>query len=155
MLVSTFAGVLAGAVLLSLPTSAQPAKIKAGTLKCEGGAGIGLVLGSKSTYSCTYKPVSGHAPEHYSASVSKIGLDIGITSESIIIWTVLASTDSLEPRALAGSYAGASADVAFGIGAGANVLVGGSKQSIVLQPLSVEGQTGLNLAVGVAEMTIQ
>ncbi|WP_295555683.1 DUF992 domain-containing protein [uncultured Hyphomicrobium sp.] len=138
----------------SAPALAQ-AKIKAGTLTCEGGGGIGLVLGSKKTYSCKYTSASGKRSESYSASVSKIGLDIGVTQDAIIVWAVLASTDELDKKALAGTYVGATADAAIGIGGGANVLVGGSNNSIVLQPLSVQGQTGLNLAVGVAELSIR
>lgn len=147
------AAVTATSLLASAPVLAQ-AKVKAGTLTCTGGAGVGLVLGSKSSYSCRYDPVSGKYSESYTASVTKIGLDIGITEKSVIVWAVLGSSD-LPKRALVGSYVGASADVAVGIGAGANALVGGSNNSVVLQPLSVEGQTGLNLAVGVAELTIR
>ena len=135
------------------PAHAQ-AKINAGTLTCSGGAGIGLILGSKKTYACTYKSASGRHVEDYSASITKIGLDVGVTDSSVIVWTVLASTDALEPRGLTGNFVGATADAALGIGGGAKVLVGGSNNSIVLQPLSVQGQTGLNLAVGVAELSI-
>lgn len=135
------------------PAFAQ-AKVKAGTLTCTGGAGAGLILGSKKTYECTYNAVSGRT-EHYSASITKIGLDIGVTEKSVMVWTVLGSTTDIEGRGLAGNYAGATADVALGIGGGAKVLVGGSNKSIVLQPVSVQGQTGLNLAVGVAELAIR
>jgi hypothetical protein len=158
LIVKTLASLflLAVAVALGAPAPAiAQAKLKAGTLTCHGGAGIGLVLGSKKSYTCTYKSASGKHVEDYSASISKIGLDIGVTGESVIVWTVLASTDALEPRALTGNYAGATADVALGIGGGAKVLVGGSNNSIVLQPLSVQGQTGLNLAVGIAELSIR
>lgn len=141
-------------LVAAAPALAQ-AKINAGTLTCTGGAGIGLVLGSKKTYACTYKSASGRHSEDYSASITKIGLDIGVTSESVMVWTVLASTDAIVERGLTGNYAGATADVALGIGGGAKVLVGGSNNSIVLQPLSVQGQTGLNLAVGVAELSIR
>jgi hypothetical protein len=73
----------------------------------------------------------------------------------VMVWTVLGSTTDIEGRGLAGNYAGATADVAIGIGGGAKVLVGGSNKSVVLQPVSVQGQTGLNLAVGVAELSIR
>ncbi|HEX2839790.1 DUF992 domain-containing protein [Hyphomicrobium sp.] len=149
-----FAVLAAVSVLAHSPAAAQ-AKIKVGTLTCTGGAGVGLVLGSKKSYSCTYSSVSGKSLEDYAASITKIGLDIGVTEKSVIVWTVLASADALDPRALAGNYAGATADVAIGIGGGAKVLVGGSNNSIVLQPVSVQGQTGLNLAVGVAELSIR
>ncbi len=149
-----FAVLAAVSVLANSPAVAQ-AKIKVGTLTCTGGAGIGLVLGSKKSYSCTYSSISGKNLEDYTASITKIGLDIGVTEKSVIVWSVLASADALDPRALAGNYAGATADVAIGIGGGAKVLVGGSNNSIVLQPVSVQGQTGLNLAVGVAELSIR
>ncbi len=142
------------AVVLTWPALAQ-AKLRAGTLTCSGGSGVGLVLGSKKEYSCIYKSASGRHSEDYTASITKIGLDIGVTDNSVIVWTVLASTDVIEPRGLAGNFAGASADVAVGLGGGAKVLVGGSNNSIVLQPLGVQGQTGLNLAIGVAELSIR
>lgn len=150
-----FAAAIVGATIASAAPALAQATIKAGTLTCRGGAGVGLVLGSEKTYVCRYISVSGKLSEKYEASVTKIGLDIGVTNESTIVWTVLSSTDKLDERALEGTYVGASADVAVGIGGGANVLVGGSKQSIALQPLSVEGQTGVNLAVGVAEMVLR
>jgi hypothetical protein len=140
-------------LLASAPAMAQ-AKVKAGTLTCTGGAGAGLIVGSKKNYTCSYSSVSGRT-ERYSASITKIGLDIGVTSESVMVWTVLGSTTDIEGRGLAGNYAGATADVAIGIGGGAKVLVGGSNKSVVLQPVSVQGQTGLNLAVGVAELSIR
>jgi hypothetical protein len=149
----TLLALAAMSLLASAPALAQ-AKIKAGTLTCTGGAGAGLILGSKKTYECTYQSVSGRT-ERYSASITKIGLDIGVTSESVIIWTVLGSTTDIAGRGLAGNYAGATADVAIGVGGGAKVLVGGSNKSVVLQPVSVQGQTGLNLAIGVAELSIR
>ena len=142
------------AVLLTGTAHAQ-AKLRAGTLTCSGGSGIGLVLGSKKQYSCIYESASGRHSEDYAASITKIGLDIGVTENSVIVWTVLASTDAIQPRGLTGNYAGATADVAIGLGGGVKVLVGGSNNSIVLQPLSVQGQTGLNLAIGVAELSIR
>ena len=138
----------------SAPAVSQ-ATIKAGTLTCRGGEGVGLILGSKKTYECSYVSASGRHAEDYVASISKIGLDIGFTKESVIVWTVLSSIDRLADRALEGNYVGASADAALGVGGGANVLVGGSNDTIVLQPLSLEGQTGLNLAVGISEMKLR
>jgi hypothetical protein len=150
-----FSLVLGSIAALSL---AQPAhaqgKIAVGTLTCSGGAGVGLILGSKKSYQCTFESASGRR-EEYGATVTKIGLDIGVTGTSVMVWTVLAATDALVPRALAGTYGGAAADVSVGIGGGAKVLVGGWQSSIALQPLSVQGQTGINLAVGVAELTLR
>ena len=124
-------------------------------LTCKGKGSIGLVLGSKQTLSCTFVP-TGRAPrQNYTATITRIGLDVGVKGASTMVWTVLYSTTSVPPRALAGSYTGVSADASIGVGVGANALVGGSKKSVVLQPLSVQGQTGLNLAVGVSGLTLR
>lgn len=144
---------VAASLLAAAPAFAQT-KVKAGTLTCTGGAGVGLVLGSKKSYDCKYVSVSGAYSERYSASITKIGLDVGVTNKSVIVWTVLSASD-VRKRGLAGNYAGASADAAIGVGGGAKVLVGGSNDTIALQPVSVQGQTGLNLALGVAELSIR
>ena len=57
--------------------------------------------------------------------------------------------------ALAGTYAGGSAEATLGIGLGANVLLGGFKKSIALQPLSLQGQEGLNIAVGISSLKLR
>jgi hypothetical protein len=145
---------LAAAVVLSgAGDSAQAAVAKVGTLTCKGGAGVGLILGSKKHYDCVFKPTKG-ASQSYEGSVTKIGLDLGFTSSVTIVWAVFASTD-LPDRALVGDYVGANADASLGVGVGTKVLVGGSKSTVSLQPLSVQGQTGLNIAVGVADLALR
>ncbi len=141
-------------LLMASGGSAQAATAQAGTLTCKGGSGVGMILGSKKHYDCVFKRVKGPS-ETYEASVTKIGLDLGFTSSSTIVWAVFSSSNELSPKALAGEYVGASADASLGIGAGTKVLVGGSKNSISLQPLSVQGQKGLNLSVGVADMKLR
>lgn len=149
------AAIVAGLAMGAMPALSQDAKLVAGTLTCKGSGSVGMILGSKQSLSCTFNP-SGKAPPHsYAATITKIGLDIGIRGPSTMLWTVLASTSELPAGALAGNYAGASADVSVAIGGGANVLVGGSKNSVVLQPLSVQGQAGLNIAAGVAELSLR
>ncbi len=98
---------------------------------------MGLIIGSKETLSCTFQTAKG-ATQSYSATT--VGLDIGVKGKSVMVWTVLGSTTDLSPGALAGKYAGLSANASVGVGAGANALVGGSKDSVVLQPVSVQGQ---------------
>ncbi|MCA9232748.1 MAG: DUF992 domain-containing protein [Planctomycetales bacterium] len=151
------AGICAALVALS-PTSlmAQSNKVVAGTLTCKGKGTVGLILGSKQTLACSYNPAGKKNPKHaYTATITKLGLDIGIKGPSVMVWTVLGSTTELPGEALAGKYGGLSADASIGIGAGANTLIGGSKDSVVLQPLSVQGQTGINLAVGIAGLTLK
>jgi hypothetical protein len=146
--------VVAIALATSMDVQAQ-AKVQIGTLTCVGGEGIGLIVGSKKTYHCRFAPTGGQWTEVYRATVTKIGLDVGVTGTTTMIWTVLAASQPRRGGALGGSYGGAAADVALGVGGGAKALIGGSANSIVLQPLSVQGQTGLNLAVGVAGMTLR
>jgi hypothetical protein len=141
--------------LLSAPIStavAQPTK--AGLLTCYTSERIGLIIGSTQKLSCTFTPEYGPQPEHYLGTINRIGPDIGATAGGIMSWAVLAPTDGWLRGALAGEYVGASGSATVVVGGSANVLVGGSNRSIALQPLSVEGQTGLNLAVGVAGLTL-
>jgi hypothetical protein len=149
------AGLLAAMAVSAVPASAQNAKPVAGTLTCKSKGSVGLILGSKEGLSCSYNPAGKAPPQPYSGTLTKYGLDLGVSGETIMIWTILGSSSELPDGALAGNYAGVSAEAAVGLGVGANALVGGSKNSIVLQPLSVEGQTGINVAVGVAELTLR
>ena len=154
------AGFLSVGIALSLanaPTPgavAQAAKVVAGTLTCKGGASVGLVVGSQQNLDCKFNPAGKGRERAFKATITKVGLDIGFKSESVIIWTVLGSSDKVPSKVLIGSYGGVSAEASVAIGAGANALVGGSDKSVILQPLSVQGQTGLNLAVGVTGLTI-
>ena len=136
----------------TLPAMAQqPAKV--GTLTCDISGGIGMIVTSKKTMACTFSPTRG-AQEVYVGSINKFGLDVGATSKGRMVWAVFAPT-SRAAGALAGSYAGASAEATVGAGLGANVLVGGSNRTVALQPVSVQGQTGLNVAAGVAELDLR
>jgi hypothetical protein len=103
---------------------------------------------------CVFERVKGGARANYTARITRIGLDLGIKGRNTMVWTVLSSTDNPETGALAGRYAGVAANAAVGVGVGANALIGGSSNSIVLQPLSVQVQTGVNVAVGVKGMTL-
>ena len=145
--------ILALGLFITLQAQAQ-SNVSIGTLTCTGGEGVGMVLGSNKVFSCTFSPSDWKPEENYRATITKIGLDIGVTGTTIMVWTVLAATQALSPGMLTGTYTGAALDAALGVGGGAKMLVGGSAQSIVLQPLSVQSQTGLNLAVGVASMTL-
>ena len=150
----TLVAVLGTGMLAANPVQAQ-SKIEAGTLTCQGGSGIGLLLGSKKRYACTFSANGGRTRERYRGTITKIGIDVGVTGESVIVWTVLSAGTAVRPGMLAGNYAGAAADASIGVGGGAKLLIGGSKNSITLQPLSVQGQTGINLAVGVAGLTLR
>lgn len=151
---SLIASLAAALCLAPLSAQAKP-KLVAGTLTCKGQGTIGLVLGSKERLACEYAPAGRGDRYGYSGRITKVGLDVGFKTGSIMVWTVLGASKALRPGELNGKYTGVSAQAAIALGAGANALVGGSRRSVVLQPLSVEGQTGLNLAVGVAQLTLR
>jgi len=135
------------------PAAAQANRVQAGVLDCDVSAGIGLIVGSRKQVTCTFNPSAGGPREAYVGTIGKFGLDVGATAGGRMVWGVYAPTNA--PRAaLAGTYVGASADASVGAGLGANVLVGGSNRTIALQPVSVQGQAGINLAVGVAGLTL-
>lgn len=134
---------------------AQNAKIKLGTLTCKSEGAVGLVLGSQEKLECALTPADGSDVRHYDGTITRIGLDIGVRGESVLVWTVLGSTTETSYENLGGEFAGVSADVAAGIGVGANVLVGGNQKSVVLQPVSVKGGTGIALAAGVSGFSLK
>ncbi len=134
-------------------TSAQAQGVQVGTLTCNVASGFGFIFGSSRAINCTFAPPGG-PPQHYVGSIDKFGVDIGYLQGGVIIWTVVAPTANVVPGSLAGTYAGATASATVGVGLGANVLVGGSGNSIALQPVSIQGTTGLNVAAGIAAMTL-
>jgi len=136
------------------PAAAQ--RVKAGVLTCDVSAGIGFIIGSQKTVSCVFAPEPAGPQQVYSGSISKFGLDIGVTSSGVMIWGVFAdSVAGPGPGFLAGDYFGATGEVTIAAGLGANVLVGGSNRTVALQPVSVDSSVGLNLAVGVAELHLR
>jgi len=136
--------------------SAQPsnAGVKVGSLTCNVSSGFGLIFASSKELKCTFES-SGGAGEHYTGTFSKYGVDIGFADAGVLVWGVVAPTSDVRSGALEGDYAGATANATIGIGLGANVLVGGLDKSIALQPLSVSGNTGLNVAAGVGVITLK
>ena len=134
--------------------NAAPAGIKVGTLTCDVAAGAGFVFGSTKDLRCTYEPTKANV-EHYSGTISKWGVDIGYTGKGKLVWAVFAPTSDVRPGAIEGEYAGASAQATVGVGLGANALIGGLDKSIALQPLSVSGSTGLNVAAGIGSISLK
>lgn len=142
------------AVASPVPTMAQAERVKAGTLACDISGGIGLVITSHKDVTCMFTPSQLGPREVYVGGISKFGLDIGATAGGEMVWAVYAPT-TRRFGALAGNYSGATAEATVGAGLGTNVLVGGSNRTVALQPVSVQGQAGLNVAAGVAELTLR
>ena len=156
MIRKDFAGAVLGATALVMafaaPAASQQQRVQAGTLECSLSSSIGMVVASQRNIACNFKP-NGGPPEAYAGTMSRIGLDIGITGGGAIIWAVFTTTN-LYSGMLTGTYVGASAEMSVAAGLGANVLVGGSNRSVALQPLSVQGQVGLNIAAGVSQLEL-
>jgi uncharacterized protein DUF992 len=145
MLASSIAGVYAQ----------QPVpRVQVGVLECRGGASIGFVVGSVTNLGCVLR-ADGMPEDRYIATIRKVGLDLGITQESALAWGVFAPSAQLGPGGLSGNYAGAQGSATLGVGVGGNVLVGGSANSIALQPLSLQGQVGVSLAAGLESLELR
>jgi Protein of unknown function (DUF992) len=128
--------------------------VRAGILQCQGGQNVGFVVGSVTSLECVFQGEGGR-PEPYVATVRRYGLDIGFTEQTKFSWAVNAPTGRVGRGDLAGNYGGVGANASVGVGGGGNFLVGGPQNSYALQPLSVQGQTGLNVAAGVADIELQ
>jgi len=138
--------------LLAAPASAG--NMRLGVLTCDIEGGTALIIASHKGLDCTFKPSGGGHRERYTGIVSKIGVDLGVTHQGSLVWAVLAVTSDYEGGQLAGNYLGATAEASVVAGGGANLLVGGFQRSFSLQPLSVQAQTGVNLALAVTSMRL-
>ncbi len=153
----TLAGIAVAMLVASFAAAnaQQPMqRVQVGILECRGGASIGFIVGSVTNLGCVLR-VEGFPEDRYVATIRKIGVDIGITQESALAWGVFAPVARLGPGDLSGNYAGVDGSAAVGIGAGGNVLYGGSNNSIALQPLSLQGQVGLSVAAGLESLELR
>jgi hypothetical protein len=146
--------ILAAALAMVVgPADAQPRRLQLGTLTCSMSASIGFIIGSQKNVNCVFRGQPGEPEEGYTGTMTTIGLDIGITTGGVIVWTVFADTNRYAGM-LAGKYGGATAEISVAAGLGANVLVGGSNRTVALQPLSLQGQIGLDVAAGIGELEL-
>jgi hypothetical protein len=144
---------LCAAVALAAPAAAQE-NVKIGFLRCDVAGGLGLIIASSKEMQCVFTTGDGRA-EHYLGTIRKFGLDIGATNAGTLGWDVLAPTLGPLDHSLAGDFAGVTASATVGAGLGANAMVGGAGHQFALQPISVQTQTGLDLAGGVSSMTLR
>ncbi|WP_342725764.1 DUF992 domain-containing protein [Bradyrhizobium sp. B097] len=153
--------VIAATMLSALVSSglaqqpAQPAqKVQVGVLECLGGATVGFLVGAVVNLRCVLR-INGMPEDYYVATMQKLGLDIGFTETTALAWNVFAPVVQPGRGDLAGTYVGVDAMAAAVVGVGGNVLLGGSNNSIALQPLSVQASTGVIIAAGVESLTLQ
>lgn len=149
------AAAFATLALLATASGAQAkeAGVKLGVLQCSEAGGWGFVFGSSRRVNCTFSPTRARV-ERYVGKIEKFGIDIGYQRSGVLVWAVLAPTTNIAPGALAGGYGGLTAGASVAIGASANALIGGSDRTIALQPLSIEGTTGLNVAAGIGALSL-
>jgi hypothetical protein len=155
MVRSALAAVVAAATLIaaSPPLAAQPGRLQVGTLACSISSGVGLIVASQRNVACAFKGGAGEPEEAYTGVLSRVGVDIGFTTGGAIIWAVFADTNRYAGM-LAGTYVGATAEASVAAGLGANVLIGGSNRTVALQPVSVQGQMGLNVGAGIGSLEL-
>ena len=147
-------GMVQSGTVMTPPPGQRAGNTRVGQLQCDVSGGISFVFGSTKDLSCEFKPANGPA-ERYSGEIRRFGVDIGFTGRGTMIWTVVNTGPDIAPGSLAGTYGGASSNVSAGLGLGSNVLIGGSRDQVALQPLSIESSTGLNVAAGIAEITLR
>ena len=145
---------LAMPVASSASAQAPMTRVQVGVLECRGGASVGFIVGSVTNLGCVLR-ADGMPEDRYVATIRKVGLDLGITQESALAWAVFAPVVRLGPGDLSGNYVGVQGSATLGVGVGGNVLVGGSANSIALQPLSVQGQVGIGIAAGLESLELR
>jgi hypothetical protein len=154
-MIKKIASLIAAAVMATaFAAPARSGDVKLGVLTCDIDGGTGMIIASHKGLSCTFKPSKGGSKERYTGIISKIGVDLGVTHQGALVWAVLAASRDYEAGRLAGDYLGATAEASIVTGGGANLLVGGFQRSFSLQPLSVQAQTGVNLALAVTSMKL-
>jgi Protein of unknown function (DUF992) len=142
-----------GAVGLAVPAQANDGGVKVGTLTCHQAGGWGLIFGSTRSVRCIFS--NGAREERYHGSITKAGVDLGYQGSGTLVWSVIAPHNDTARGALAGHYGGVTAGATLGVGLGANALIGGLDRSVALQPVSIEGTTGLEVTAGVGGMTLE
>ena len=147
--------ILAATMLAALAGAAHAQdRVQVGVLECRGGASVGFVVGSVTNLGCVLR-IEGMPEDRYVATIRKVGLDLGITGETALAWGVYAPVARLGPGDLSGNYAGAQGSASLGVGAGGNMLIGGSNNTIALQPLSLQGQVGVSVAAGLESLELR
>lgn len=146
---------IAAAMLTAAAPAGVQANVEAGGLTCHSPGGVGYVVTSALNLECVFAPSAGGPLHRYVGVIHRYGVDLGVTQNVALGWVVIAPTGVIHPGDLAGSYGGVQGNASVGLGVGANVLVGGSNNTFALQPVSAEGQTGLNVSAGVTDLELQ
>jgi hypothetical protein len=149
--IAAAAAVAASAIFAVSPPAVAQERVEVGVLECQGST-TSFVVGSVTPLSCVFKPSVGGPAQPYTATMRRVGVDIGFNQQVVVAWAVFAP--SRTPN-LSGNYGGGAASATVVVGVGANALIGGSGNTIALQPLSGQAQTGLSVAAGVAGLELR
>ena len=145
-----------GLAMDSTKAQAQPANwTQVGMLTCKLNPSIGFVIFGHQSMECRFTQNPPFPPQAYEGALNTVGIDLGVTAGGVLGWAVFAPTAGPPAGALAGEYVGATGDIGLGLGAGVNVLVGGSGRSFALQPVSVEGSVAINVTVGLSGLQLR
>jgi hypothetical protein len=150
---SVAVAVIAATLLSATFVQAQPRQLQVGQLTCSLSASVGLIVASQRNVNCIFRGAPGAPGEAYTGTMTRVGLDVGFTTGGVISWTVFADTNRYAGM-LAGAYGGPTAEASIGAGLGANVPVGGSRRTVALQPVSIQGQVGLDIGAGISELEL-
>ena len=142
-------------VVVAPAPSAPRGNTRVGQLVCDASAGLGLIFGSSRSLDCEFRPIGGLPPERYVGRIGRLGIDVGYTGPATLVWTVVNTGPDAAPGSLAGRYVGVASAASLGLGLGSAALIGGSLDQVALQPLSIETNTGIAVAAGVAELSLQ
>jgi predicted MFS family arabinose efflux permease len=142
---------------LAMPAAAQAPQswTQVGALSCQVDPNVGFIIVGSQSMRCLFTPNTSQEREAYAGALNTVGLNVGISAGGVLGWAVFAPTAGLPHGALAGEYVGVSGDVGIGLGAGANVLLGGSNRTVALQPISLQGSIALNVVAGVSSLKLR
>lgn len=154
-IIASIAACVAFALAFGASEAKAQARVEMGLLHCSLSPGIGALAGSRRRMDCRLIYDAGRSTANYTGTITRFGIDVGATAGGLMSWRVFSRTHGDPVSAIAGHYVGVSADVSLGLGAGAKVLIGGSRRATMLQPLAFVGNVGLNFGVGIAGMTLR
>ena len=142
---------------LAMPAAAQAPQswTQVGALSCQVDPNVGFIIVGSQSMRCLFTPNTSQEREAYAGALNTVGLNVGISAGGVLGWAVFAPTAGLPHGALAGEYVGVSGDVGISLGAGANVLLGGSNRTVALQPISLQGSIALNVVAGVSSLKLR
>lgn len=129
-------------------------KLYVGALSCNVSGSVGFIFGSSKNLNCILVRSDGTS-ETYTGTINRFGIDIGFTKAIHLVWHVYSLDEKAPPGVLAGNYVGSQTAVSVGGTADSYTLVGGANHAIILNSVAIQGgHTGLNLADGIADISL-